>query len=284
MHAFVAWLVFGCAPAPDSDKTDELLADVGAHEARIAALEAELAALSIPADPVPRLDAIEAEVAALEEEYSDLDSRLGDLEVTTADQATVEALTDRMEAVEAGNWRVGATFVTQDWQGHITDQLPATTGFAPTDMSSSGFETTFAMDPGSATARMVCASGTSTTFDCGEDAPHLGIAFTVPAAGEYRVCLSTQGISGGATISTLFQLVETELTSPTILASGSHRAILRVENLGSTQSVTTPFTLCEVFPWQAGEKAVRLFYHRPAASGVILLSDSARWDVTRVTW
>ena len=133
---------------------------------------------------------------------------------------------------------------------------------------------------GSAAVQIACASteeSSGTTCSSGNES--VGISFSVPKAGVYRACAQFgvfQSIAATTTsyVSSVFQLVETQNNSQTILqqGKGTLEAGFREAPVGSSgdSQQTTPVSVCGIFSFaSAGKKTVRVFYEQQVSGTVV---------------
>ncbi len=147
---------------------------------------------------------------------------------------------------------------------------------------------TLSMNLDSDTAEIACEDGVSSSgTTCGTDDENLGIAFTIPRTGVYRVCVQGgHGIGTGspAATTTTFQLVETTNSSHTPTNSGSAKV-----HTGSYSNFVNvhPLSLCSNFKFTStGEKTIRLFYIQSVtgtvSSNLILSNLGLNWTVNEL--
>jgi hypothetical protein len=116
---------------------------------------------------------------------------------------------------------------------------------------------------------------------CDPASESLGIAFTVPTPGDYRVCASfsvdVYVPAGSVFIQNDFKLVETPNDASTVVTAG--RTQLRTGHNSVQQLSTFPVSLCDTFSWaSAGEKTVRLEYVSNGTGGYFQLEAPLRWE------
>ena len=152
-----------------------------------------------------------------------------------------------------------------------------------TEITNAGLDLVVNTAKGSQSAKIL-RSGTNppTGTTCAAGNESVGLAFTIPKAGQYEVCAevthnaeTTNTANSG--VNAYFQLIETPTNAQTNSQLGSARlgSTLASINATTAQSKSSPISICSIFNFSsAGEKAVRLMYEQiigVAAPNVSLL-------------
>lgn len=150
-----------------------------------------------------------------------------------------------------------------------------------------------------ANVRILCDGEIPTGTTCSTTNEKVGLAFDVPQAGLYRVCVDYtlfQLMNGtGSAMDTYLLLAELDPRSGVTLALGETELHHRVENRGNVNQDTwqsqqvNPTKLCDYFEWTApGERAVALmYYNRPVSTAPngtnnYLENSGSGWAIERV--
>ncbi len=138
--------------------------------------------------------------------------------------------------------------------------------------------------------QIACAPpSTPTGITCTGD-EQVGIAFTIPTPGVYRVCVATnQSLStnSGGRISTTWRLIETSANSSTpIVGTFTTKTTNRLFS-DSRVEHEDPVSICETVSWStAGQKLVRLAYwgntNGTVVSNVASTYPNVNWAVERL--
>ena len=132
---------------------------------------------------------------------------------------------------------------------------------------------------GSAAAGIMCSSTnaaatpTTSTSTCSAGSESVGVSFTNPTIGAYKVCAyfgHFVQMDTSEAIATAFQLVETPTNAQTITTEGGTRVpggYTAGSATSTSQSATFPHTNCAIFNFSSiGTKGIRLMYEQ-AVSG-----------------
>lgn len=136
---------------------------------------------------------------------------------------------------------------------------------------------------GSAGAKIPCSStNASTGSTCSAGNEGVGIVFTNPTAGYYKVCAYFShfiSIGSATSLESAFELVETSPSSQTILQEGGARLTSGLNNGGSVlMNPTHPYSLCGKFYFSSvTERTIRLMYEQ-LISGTNSVTSSVRGD------
>ncbi|MBK6685969.1 MAG: collagen-like protein [Deltaproteobacteria bacterium] len=150
-----------------------------------------------------------------------------------------------------------------------------------------------------ANVRILCDGEIPTGTTCSTTNERIGLAFEVPQAGLYRVCVDYtlfQLMNGtGSAMDTYLLLAELDPRSGVTLALGETELHHRVENRGNVNQdiwqsqQVNPTKLCDYFEWTApGERAVALMYYNrpistaPNGTNNYLENSGTGWAIERV--
>jgi len=155
------------------------------------------------------------------------------------------------------------TLDTQDWYldvsigGAISDNILTDQSFGPFLSSSWDLE----VNPGSVAAQITCSGGNAPSgLTCSAGQEQTGIAFDVPEAGRYWVCVSTNiqmdGDNAADSVNNVFSLIETSTTSDVKIGMEEAHVSMGQEGLVSSRM---PVAFCDTLhASSAGTKVVKL--------------------------
>lgn len=159
---------------------------------------------------------------------------------------------------------------------------------------------TLTQNDGSIGTQIACASGTASSgTTCSAANESIGIAFTVPRAGDVLACASfghyLQSGASALDLTTVFEIIETTNTSSAVVSEGKARISTGSASLPVNSSVFYPVRVCGNFSFSsAGLKTLRLAYEQSqttAANQNLILADAAsaagqrdiHWEVYPIT-
>jgi hypothetical protein len=166
---------------------------------------------------------------------------------------------------ELYNWRVDANI------SGANPSLGTSAQSAYTAIEDAGLTLTNNTGNGVLTAQIPCSSTnapTGTTCSVGNES--VGVAFTLPVAGDVLACAEfSHNIVTAATgvVNSTFEIVETPTNAQTISQEGRGRVQSGFNTASST--ITFPHKVCGTFTFSSvGQKALRLFYEQAVSATV----------------
>lgn len=171
--------------------------------------------------------------------------------------------------------------------------IDASVGGATINMSTNGSASTYEavqsdsglsviVGSGSASAQAVCTTGEAPSgLTCSSNDERLGLAFTIPFAGQYEVCGTFPWVSNSTTaVQETFQWHETGLSDDTSVQAGLGTASVRSGTNADTVVSGQNVHLCGVFNFSSvGQKSIKLFHeyvvNASATSNDIVIDRSA---------
>jgi hypothetical protein len=141
-----------------------------------------------------------------------------------------------------------------------------------TEMSGLSWDMVINTSKGSATAEIPCQSTTASTgLTCGGGFDEsLGVVFTPPKTGKYRVCVFGAVSLGGGGGNGIFQLIETPNNAQTILQEGGSRINIQSSSTSLEQSISH----CSNFTFNdTAKKTIRLMHEKSSTVTMIPLTD-----------
>jgi hypothetical protein len=178
---------------------------------------------------------------------------------------------------ESVGWRVDAKIAGAN------ANLNAATNLTFTGVENAGLTLTNNLVGNTSAAEVPCSStnpSTGTTCAVGDES--IGVAFTIPKAGDYLACVNFQAYLEVTTgeIQDTFKIVETPNNAQTILQEGS--ATLKSSNNAASSALTFPNRLCASLNFSSpGKKTLRLF-HASTITGTIgthQVLETTSWEV-----
>lgn len=127
---------------------------------------------------------------------------------------------------------------------------------------------------GSVAAQIPCSTTNPPTgLTCAAGDESVGVSFTIPYAGKYKVCgefIHGFDLDASSALSTTFQWVETPNNAQTISQEGGSRMNDRLDsNSGISETHARPLHVCGEFTFtSSGQKTLRLF-HENSSTGTI---------------
>lgn len=121
---------------------------------------------------------------------------------------------------------------------------------------------------GSSGAEIACASGTASTGLTCSSNESVGIAFTPPMPGRYKVCFDFTGNHNS--IAAAFQIAETSNISSAILVEGGTRVSGNLPTLNGS----IPYSVCGNFSFSdTSKRTIRLMYESQSGTAINVISD-----------
>ena len=178
---------------------------------------------------------------------------------------------------ESVGWRIDAKIAGAN------STLNAATNLTFTGIENAGLTLTNNLVGNTAAAEIPCSStNPSTGTTCAVGNESIGVAFTIPKAGDYLACVNYHAYLQVTTgdIQDTFKIVETPNNAQTILQEGS--ATLKSSNNAASSALTFPNRLCASLNFSStGKKTLRLFHASTitATIGAHELLETTSWEV-----